>query len=77
MERKNTIILLEQLQNEVFVAHLPIEIIKTNGEKEQLRIPLTKGVNGLTKEKKIVLKLPYSVKEISLDPEHELLLEKR
>jgi aminopeptidase N len=75
-KRKNTTIFLEQLQNEVFVAHLPIEIIKTNGEKEQLRIPLTKGVNGLVQEKKIVLKLPYSVKEISLDPKHELLLEK-
>lgn len=76
-KRNNTTIFLDQLQNEVFVAHLPLEIIKTNGEEVQLRIPLTKGVNGLTKEKKIVLKLPYSVKEISVDPEHELLLEKR
>ena len=76
-KRNNTTIFLEQLQNEIFVAHLPLEIIKTNGEEVQFRIPLAKGVNGLTKEKKIVLKLPYSVKEISVDPEHELLLEMR
>jgi hypothetical protein len=40
-----------------------------------LVVPLTKGVYGREQEKKIVLKLPYAVKEVNLDPKNELLHE--
>jgi len=74
-KRKSTSITLQQLQSEIFSTEVGIQVVKENGDLELFKIPLTKGVGGLEQEKKIVLKLPYSVKDVVLDPNRELLLE--
>jgi aminopeptidase N len=74
-KRKSTSITLQQLQSAIFSAEVGIQVVKENGDLELFKIPLTKGVSGLEQEKKIVLKLPYAVKDVVLDPNRELLLE--
>ena len=76
-KRKKTIIELKQLQSEVFIADLTVQITKQNGDTEMIVVPLTKGVYGIEQEMKMVFKLPYAVKEVTLDPNNELLLEER
>lgn len=76
-KRNSTLIELEQLQSEVFIAELTVQITKQNGDTEMVVVPLTKGVYGLEQDKKIVLKLPYGVKEVTLDPKNQLLHEQR
>ncbi len=76
-KKNSTLIQLEQLQTEIFSAELTLQVIKQNGHTELLKVPLTKGVSGLKQEKKIVLKLPYMVKKVILNPHRELLLEVR
>jgi aminopeptidase N len=75
--KKSSLIVLEQLQNETFIGELTIQIYKENGDYELIKVPITKGVNGQTQEKRIVLKLPYAVDNVILDPYRELLFEQR
>lgn len=76
-KKSRTTVTITQLQNEVFNNVLPIHIIRENGEDEWFMVSLNSGEVPAKKEKKMTFKLPYRAKDIQIDPNRNLLFEKR
>ncbi len=76
-KKRSTILTITQHQNETFLGVLPIQITRENGADEWLMVLLNSGELPLNKEKKMTFKLPYQAKDILLDPNRQLLFERR